>query len=283
VAPSASRLCAVSPRDVEVPVGRRSRPNGPMTVLAPLALLLVLLAGWWATTALTGIETWRLPGPAPVARRAVELLAQGSTWHRIAVTALEALLGSALGALVALPMSYAISHSRVVQAAVEPFLGATQAIPAIALAPLLVLWVGYGLLPIVLLCALMVFFPILVSSVLGLRHLDPDILEAAELDGASGWVMARDMELPLAAPSILAGLRNGFTLSVTGAVVGEMVMGGSGLGGVLGQQRQNLDTAGMFVTIAVLCVLAMGAYSLIYRIEKRRRTDDDAPTSRRFS
>ncbi len=263
-------------------MGRRSPANGAPAVIAPLVLFLVLLSGWWATTALTGIETWRLPGPALVAGRAGELLIQGPTWHRIAVTALEALLGSAVGALVALPMSYAISHFRLVQAAVEPFLGATQAIPAIALAPLLVLWVGYGLLPIVLLCALMVFFPILVSSVLGLRHLDSDILDAAELDGASGWAMARYMELPLAAPSILAGLRNGFTLSVTGAVVGEMVMGGNGLGGVLGQQRQNLDTAGMFVTITILCVLAMGAYSLIYRIEKGLRIDN-APTSRRSS
>jgi len=120
----------------------------------------------------------------------------------------------------------------------------------------------------------MVFFPILVSSVLGLRHLDQDVLEAAELDGASGWVMARSMEIPLAMPAILAGLRNGFTLSITGAVVGEMVMGGNGLGAVLTQQRFNLDTAGMFVTIGVLCVLAMTLYAVIYRIERHRRTVD---------
>ncbi len=252
-------------------MGRGSRPSGAITVVAPVMLLIVLVALWWAGTAWTGVEAWRFPGPVAVARRAVDLLSQASTWQRIGVTALEALLGSLAGAAVALPMSYAIAHSRVFQAAVEPFLGATQAIPAIALAPLLVLWVGYGLAPIVALCALMVFFPILVSSVLGLRHLDRDVLAAAALDGASGWVMARDIELPLAAPSILAGLRNGFTLSVTGAVVGEMVMGGSGLGGVLGQQRQNLDTPGMFVTIGVLCLLAMGAYSVIYRIEKGRR------------
>jgi NitT/TauT family transport system permease protein len=240
-------------------------------VIAPAVLLAALLLLWWAGTALTGVEAWRLPGPGAVARRGAELLAQPSTWRRMGVTAFEALIGSVAGAFVALPMSYAIYRFRLFQAAVEPFLGATQAIPAIALAPLLVLWVGYGLAPIVALCALMVFFPILVSSVLGLRHLDRDILAAAALDGASGWVMARFIELPLAAPSILAGLRNGFTLSVTGAVVGEMVMGGSGLGGVLGQQRQNLDTAGMFVTIGILCLLAMSAYGAIYRIEKGRR------------
>lgn len=252
-------------------MARRSRPQGWLTVLAPVALLVVLASGWWATTAFAGVESWRLPSPAAVAARASEMLDQRWMWLRIGVTAGEALVGCVLGAVVALPMAYAIYRSRVVQAAVEPFLGATQAIPSIALAPLLVLWVGYGLAPIAALCALMVFFPILVSTVLGLRHLDRDVLEAAELDGASGWVMARRIELPLAAPAILAGLRNGFTLSVTGAVVGEMVMGGTGLGQVLVQQRNNLDTAGMFVTIGVLCLMATGVYAAIYRIERRQR------------
>lgn len=255
-------------------MARRSRPQGWLTVVAPLTLLVVLVAGWWATTEFAGIEPWRLPSPQSVLASARDMLAQRWMWHRIGVTAWEALVGCLLGALVALPMSYAIYRSRVFQAAVEPFLGATQAIPAIALAPLLVLWVGYGLAPIAALCALMVFFPILVSSVLGLRHLDRDVLEAAELDGASGWVMARRIELPLAAPAILAGLRNGFTLSVTGAVVGEMVMGGTGLGQVLVQQRNNLDTSGMFVTIGVLCLMAMGVYAAIYRIERVRRRAD---------
>lgn len=264
-----------SPRHRErFAVARRSRPSGGLAVIAPLTLAVVLLCAWWMTSSLLGVQEWVLPGPPTVAARAVEMLSQQWIWVRIGVTAGEALLGCLAGAAIALPMSYAISHSRVFQSAVEPFLGATQAIPAIALAPLLVLWIGYGLAPIVALCALMVFFPILVSSVLGLRHLDQEVLEAAELDGASGWTMARSIEIPLAMPAILAGLRNGFTLSITGAVVGEMVMGGSGLGAVLTQQRFNLDTAGMFVTIAVLCILAMTVYAAIYRIERRRRRAD---------
>ena len=116
----------------------------------------------------------------------------------------------------------------------EPFLGATQALPAIAIAPILVLWVGYGITPVIVLCALMVFsdlYPPSSACVISIREL----LEAAALDGATGWTMAAHMELPLAAPAILGGLRNGFALSVTGAVVGEMVMGGSGLGQVLTQ------------------------------------------------
>ena len=105
----------------------------------------------------------------------------------------------------------------------------------------------------------------------GLRHLDSEILEAAQVDGASGLTMVISMELPLAAPAVLGGVRNGFTLSVTGAVVGEMVMGGNGLGQVLTQARSNVDTAGMFVTIGLLCVMATAIYILVYRIERSHR------------
>jgi len=175
------------------------------------------------------------------------------------------------GAAVALPLAVLIHRSRWVNAAVTPFLGATQAIPAIALAPLLVLWVGYGLRSVVLLCALLVFFPILVASVVGLRHLDPSVIDAARMDGAASAALLTQIELPLALPSILAGLRNGFTLSVTGAVVGEMVMGGDGLGQLLTIQRDSLDTAGMFATIVVLCALASLAYGLIQLVERRSK------------
>ncbi|QWW18690.1 ABC transporter permease [Schaalia sp. 19OD2882] len=252
----------------------RARADEPgLGIIAPLLLLLVLVLGWWATTSFTGVEAWRLPSPGAVAVRGVDLLSQAWMWQRIGVTAGEALLGCILGVAAALPLSWLIHRSRVVAAAVEPFLGATQALPAIALAPLLVLWIGYGTWAIAALCALMVFFPILVSTVLGLRHLDPEVMEAAELDGAQGWTLVWRMEAPLAAPSILAGLRTGFTLSVTGAVVGEMVMGGEGLGQVLVQARTSVDTASMFVTILVLCAMATSVFVMVRQVERRARTD----------
>lgn len=249
----------------------RNKPRGALTVAAPIIFLALVLAGWWLTTSLTGIEAWRLPDPLAVARKGVGLLSRPTTWRQIAVTGSEAIAGCALGTVVALPLAYAIYRWRLLAAAVEPFLGATQALPAIAIAPILVLWVGYGITPVIVLCALMVFFPILVSTVVGLRHIDRELLEAAALDGATGWTMAAQMELPLAAPAILGGLRNGFALSVTGAVVGEMVMGGSGLGQVLTQMRSNVDTAGMFVVIAILCVMATILYVIVYRIERSKR------------
>lgn len=242
-----------------------------VSLLAPLILLGALITLWWLATAVFAIEPWMLPSPSGFAERFLSEIQRPPLWASLWITMQEALLGCLVGAAIALPLAYAIYRFKYFSAAVEPFLGATQAIPAIALAPLLVLWVGYGLGAIVALCTLIVFFPILVSSTVGLRHLDGDVLDAARLDGASGLSLLLFVEGPLALPSILAGLRNGFTLSVTGAVVGEMVMGGQGLGTLLTIQRNSVDTTGMFVTIALLCLLAMGAYSLIYVFERRSK------------
>lgn len=248
---------------------RQRTGRGTAAWAAPWLLAFALLAGWQLTVMLTGLPPLLLPDPAAVVRRLGALL----TWPPIAgylgVTVTESLGGCALGAAVALPLAIVIHRSRWMRAAVSPFLGATQAIPAIAIAPLLVLWIGYGLRAVVVLCALMVFFPILVSSVVGLRHVDASLVDAARLDGAGSLRLLRHIELPLALPSVLAGVRNGFTLSVTGAVVGEMVMGGSGLGQLLTVQRDSLDTAGMFATIALLCALASVAYGTIATLERR--------------
>ncbi|GAB3703157.1 ABC transporter permease [Mariniluteicoccus flavus] len=239
-------------------------------ITAPALFGVLLVVAWWLLS--RGAPAYLLPSPAAVVARLGDLLVGGEAWPYLGATLVEALAGSAAGVAVALPLALLIHRSSLASAAVQPFLGATQAIPAIALAPLLVLWVGYGLGAIVLLCALMVFFPILISAVVGLRHVDADVVEAARLDGAGSLALLRHIEGPMALPSVLAGLRNGFTLSVTGAVVGEMVMGGAGMGTILTLQRDAVDTAGMFASILVLCVVASGVYSLIHLWERRSRT-----------
>lgn len=249
----------------------RVRPTG-LYAAAPWLFAGLLLVGWGLVVALAAPPAYLLPAPGAVLDRLVAGAGSqrflGATWSTFG----EAVGGSALGAAVALPLAIGIHRSRLLNAAITPFLGATQAIPAIALAPLLAIWVGYGIGPIILLCALMVFFPILVSSVVGLRHVDHLVVDAARMDGAGSLALLRHVELPLALPNILAGLRNGFALSVTGAVVGEMVMGGDGLGQLLTVQRDSVDTAGMVATIAVLCAMASGLYVLIHLVERRSRT-----------
>lgn len=249
--------------------GRPAVQGGPTQWVAPLSLGLLLLGLWFGVSVWGSTSNFFFPSPTAFAASLVNLFGQTWFWQRVLITLGEAILGSLVGAAVAIPASWLIFRSRIVSAALQPFLGATQAIPAVALAPLLVLWIGRGLGAVMFLCALMVFFPILVSTTVGLRHLDRDLLDAAALDGASGWRLIWSIELPLVSPNLLAGIRNGFTLSITGAVVGEMVMGGAGLGQLLGQQQHNLDTAGMFVTVFVLCLLAMTFYSLVYLLERR--------------
>ena len=103
----------------------RNKPRGALTVAAPIIFLALVLAGWWLTTTLTGIEAWRLPDPLAVARKGLALLQRPTTWRQIAVTGGEAIAGCALGTVVALPLAYAIYRWRLLAAAVEPFLGAT--------------------------------------------------------------------------------------------------------------------------------------------------------------
>jgi NitT/TauT family transport system permease protein len=240
-------------------------------LVAPILLACLLLAAWQGAVSAGGLPPFLLPGPGAVAARLTALLTDAATWPYIGNTLAEAIGGCALGAAVALPLGIGVHRSRWANAAVTPFLGATQAIPAVAIAPLIALWAGYGLRSIVLLCGLMVFFPILIASVVGLRHIDASVVDAARMDGASSAASLRYVELPLALPSILGGLRNGFTLSVTGAVVGEMVIGGEGLGQLLTIQRQANDTPGMFASIVVLCVLASLAYGGIHLVERRSK------------
>lgn len=236
-------------------------------VLAPVILGLVVLVAWQLATTSGAVAPTILPPPGEVFARFATDVGSGELLIYAGVTILEALLGCVVAAAVALPMGYAIARLRVAEAAVSPYLAASQAIPAVAIAPLLVIWVGYGLLPIMLLCALLVFFPVVLATVLGLRTIDKEILEAAQLDGAHGMSMLRYIEWPLALPAVLTGLRNGFTLSITGAVVGELVMGGHGLGMVLSVQSMSVDTTGLFATLVMLSLLAIAIYMVMIVIE----------------
>ncbi|KJS54907.1 ABC transporter permease [Streptomyces rubellomurinus subsp. indigoferus] len=237
-------------------------------VLPPLVFGLVLLGTWESVTRTKAVSAFFLPAPATVARAFADALTRGSLLDYTRQTLLESAAGTAIGIAAALPLGYLMARSTLAARALQPYLAATQAVPAVALAPLLALWIGYGLLPIALLCALLVFFPMLVNTMLGLRELDPDVLAAARVDGVGRWGMLRHIEFPLALPSILAGVRTGATLSITGAVVGEFVMGGEGLGELLAVQRGQADSTGLFVTLLTLTLLAAATYGAVRLLER---------------
>lgn len=248
--------------------------------VSPVALGVLALVVWQLAAHLQLISSVFLPAPSAVAQRLWQGISEGALLSYTWVTFSEALLGSVLGALIAFPLGYLVARDRWTAAALQPYIAGSQALPAVALAPLLVIWVGYGRLPVVLLCSLMVFFPILLATVLGMRTLDRDVLDSARLDGATGWRMLRHVEVPMALPSLLTGLRNGFTLSVTGAVVGEFVMGGSGLGMALSVQANSADTTALFGTLVLLAALAIGIYGLLSLLERRLLSDRPTTASR---
>lgn len=157
----------------------KRRASRRLIVFAPLLVLACVVLIWWAITAWSGIQAWRLPSPCAVLARGYSLIQQSSLWLAFARTGGEALVGGLVGVCIALPLSYCIFRFQTLSDAIEPLLGASQALPAVALAPFLVLWFGYGLVPISMLCALIAFFPILISALVGLRSLDRQVGEAS--------------------------------------------------------------------------------------------------------
>ena len=250
---------------------RAAERSGPLPAVVLGTALLII---WQLVAGSSAVPEIFLPSPWAVVTRLWLNLTQAGLGWRAWITLREALLGCLLAAVFALPLAWALYRWRLFSRTVLPYVAASQAVPGIAVAPLMVLWIGYGALPIVVLCAFMVFFPITITVLLGLRSLDADVMDAARLDGAHGLRMLIHMELPMALPAIYTGLRTGFTLSVTGAVVGELIMGGEGLGTVLSTQQSRGDTTGVFATITLLCVLATSIHWALHELERRSRTVD---------
>lgn len=260
---SVRRWETAATRQLAVVRPRRKRYESRWLALLPPLVVGLLLLGLWDLLVRSGsVAPYLLPAPLDVADRFWSALSDGLLLRYARTTLQESIVGFLLGAAIAVPVGYGIARSRLLARALEPYLAASQAIPAVALAPLLVIWLGYGLKSVVVLCALIVFFPAVVNTALGIRTLDSEVLDAARVDGAGGWPMLIHFELPLALPAILAGLRTSLTLSVTGAVVGEFVLGDQGLGGLLTIARGNFDTSLVFATLLMLMLLASTLYGV---------------------
>jgi NitT/TauT family transport system permease protein len=185
------------------------------------------------------------------------------------VTVQESMLGFLIALAIALPLGYGIAKSRLLAITVQPYLSAGQAIPAIVIAPLLILWLGYGILPNVVICALVVLFPMVINTILGIQTIERALIDAAHVEGAAGWSLLAHVEFPLALPAILAAIRSGFTLSIVGALVGEVVSGGdSGLGSLVVLAKNQYNTPFMFATLVVLAALAALYYAATWLLVK---------------
>jgi NitT/TauT family transport system permease protein len=225
---------------------------------------------WKLVTVAGGYPEYILPAPEVVAARAVRAIGTGVLWEHTAVTLLEVVLGFAVGAVTAIGAGIALGKSVLIERVLSPYIVAAQAVPILALAPLLDIWFGGGLLARVVICALIVFFPIAIATMVGIRSADPLLAEMLRSIGASGAQRTRLLEVPSALPVIFGGLRVGVTLAVIGAVVAEWAGASTGLGILINIANQGLfDTPLMFVALATLAVIGLAFYGLVVVVERR--------------
>lgn len=237
--------------------------------LLPVSIALLLLL-WEGVVRLSpNLPSFILPPPSLIARRFAQVLVDGSLIRHAGVTLLEVLLGLLSGSLLALCIGYLLAKSALLERVLSPYLVASQAVPVVAIAPLLIIWFGPGLFSKVLICALTVFFPVLVNTVVGLRSVPANLRDLMRSLQSTPLQTLRHLEVPAALPVALGGLRIGATLSVIGAVVGEFVGSDRGLGFLINVGRGQYDTALVFVAIFTLAGMALTLYGGVVLMERR--------------
>ena len=236
----------------------------PYLLAVPTFLLI-----WEALVRTLALPAFILPAPQQVGERFLAALQDGTLARHTSATLLEVLLGLSAGITAAIILGYLLAKSRLFEQALSPFLVASQAIPIVAIAPLLIIWFGPGIFSKILICALIVFFPVLVNTVVGLRAVPSTLHDLMRSMRATPYQTLRYLELPAALPIFLGGLRIGATLSVIGAVVGELVGANRGLGFLINVGRGQYDTALVFAAVFTLIALALLLYGLVLLLEKR--------------
>lgn len=234
---------------------------------------------WEALTRWLDLPAFILPPPALVVERLVDVVKDGSLLLHTWVTLSEVLVGLLAGLFLATGLGYILAKSHSVERVLAPYIVASQAIPVVAIAPLLVIWFGPGMISKFLISGLIVFFPVLVNTVVGLRSVPEDLQDLMRSLQATRWQMVRYLELPAALPVLLGGLRIGATLAVIGAVVGEFTGADRGLGFMINVGRGQYDTALVFVVVFTLVAMALGLYGFVVALEGRLLAWRQRPTS----
>ena len=237
-------------------------------ILAPLMLVALVLIGWEAAVHLLKIQAYVLPAPT---RIALVLVSDGQRviFPQLGITLFEIISGYALAIVVAFVLSVLIVYSNAFRRGVLPLIVASQTIPVVAIAPVLVIWFGYNSIPRIIITAIVAFFPLTVAVVTGLQSVDPLQLSFFRTLKATPVQVFFKLRFPIALPNIFAGLKVAATLAVVGATISEWVGASSGLGYLIAQDTQQLNTARVFAGLVVLGVCGMtlfGVVSLIQRL-----------------
>jgi NitT/TauT family transport system permease protein len=243
----------------------RHRTRYPLWTV-PFSILSAYLL-WAAASRWSGLPDFILPEPGEVARRLWLALQDGTLIRHTGTTLTEVLGGLSLGFVVATSLGYSLAKSKTVERVLSPYIVASQSIPVVAIAPLLVIWFGPGRISKVMICALIVFFPILINTIVGVRSVPQDLYDLMRSLRATRWQIFTKLEVPAALPVLLGGLKIGATLSVIGAVVGELVGADQGLGFLINIGRGVYDTTLVYVAVITLVVLAMTLFTSVAALE----------------
>jgi NitT/TauT family transport system permease protein len=235
-------------------------------ILRQLAGFVVLFAVWEVGVRVFHVKEYVLPPPSQV------VLAVGDHWRPVLdgawITTLEIIAGFLLAVVVSIPLAVSIAFSRFVEQTVYPVMVFLQIVPKIAVAPLFIIWFGFGFTPKLLVVFLLSFFPIVISSIAGFRSIDPEIMDFVNTTGASSWSSFVKVRLPHALPDIFVGLKVGAALSATAAVVAEFVASDRGLGYLLLRYNGDLNTQMVFAIVILLSAIGVVVYFAVELLQR---------------
>jgi NitT/TauT family transport system permease protein len=256
------------------PVERRVRARGRIPHEAARATLSLLLCAalvyvvWEAVSLAGALSPIVLPTPLQVFQAFGPELSSGDLLTNVLVTLREAIGGLLLAEVIAALLGYLIAHARPLELLITPFVAASQGMPIVALAPLIILLLGTGTWPKIVISASVAVFPLLITTITGLRGIDRDLRDVALVFGASPLQMLWNVELPLASPILLSGLKLGLTLSITGAVVGEFVAADAGLGFMVNTAINTFEVSTRYVALITLAGLSVALFALATLFER---------------
>jgi NitT/TauT family transport system permease protein len=236
--------------------------------LSLIMLLALVLLAWQTVVIVQDYPPFILPAPTLVIQRLATELAGETLQRHITITLSAALSGFSIALALSLSLGYLLARTRTFDRVLTPLLAASQAVPIVAVAPLIVLWVGVGLESRVLVATLVTFFPILSATIVAFRSVPRELIDMARISGANRWHLLRYVEAPLALPGIFGGVKAGLALATTGAVVGEFIGGRDGLGALINIARGLFDTPLMFVALTVLAGITLLLFLLALLIER---------------
>ena len=239
--------------------------NWRRDIVPPVALIAVLIFGWYFVARVSGLISFILPTPLEVVQagwRTRSLLL-----NAIGTTLLETAIGMVLALVAGIGIAALVDFWPLAHRAFYPIMVVSQTVQILAIAPILVIWFGFGMIPTVLIVLLSCFFPLAISTADGLSSSDPELIALLRAMGANRGQIWRIVRLPTALPSFFTGLRMAVTYSIVAATIGEWVGGSSGLGLYMLRSKNSLATDQVFVAMFITSLLSIGLYALVYGIE----------------